>query len=116
MSSSGWLFATHAAPIPAEPTAASAGRILLEDVIAMTSAQGFVEIGLARCPGNPQYRRPSISFLALPGHLLLPPSIPKRGGETPGWKSLTAGAPPWGWSGVSPPLPLGPGRRPPPMP
>jgi hypothetical protein len=47
-----------------------AGRIALEDVLAMRSAERFETLGLALSPRNPEDDRPSIGFLFLspPGH------------------------------------------------
>jgi hypothetical protein len=77
-----WLRMADAAPIPAAPQAVGAGRVLLEDLLAVMSTERFPTLGLALSPRNPKDRRPSTGSLALPGHSchLLRPN---RGGKTP---------------------------------
>src|SRR2546421_6818070 len=74
---------THAALIPSVPLAVGTCGLALEDVLAMSATERLLTLGLARPPGNPQDRRPSIGSLALPGHLFFL-LAPNRGGETPG--------------------------------
>ena len=77
-----WLRMADAAPIPPAPQAVGAGRVLLEDLLAVISTERFPTLGLVFSPGNPKDRRPAIGSLALPGHSchLLRPN---RGGKTP---------------------------------
>jgi hypothetical protein len=105
-----WLHAAHAALIPSAPLPARGGRIVLEDVCAMVSAERFVMLGYALSPPNPQDRRPSIGSLALPGHpcasLSYSPvqTLEGRSGSPPREELR-----PYGLllRGVSPPLPPG---------
>jgi hypothetical protein len=68
-----WLRMAHAARIHAAPLAVGAGRVLLENMLAVMSAERFSTVGLALSPRDPQDRGPSTGFLSLPGHSCLPP-------------------------------------------
>src|SRR5437588_10633895 len=50
----------------------------------MSATERLLTLGLARPPGNPQDRRPSIGSLVLPGHVFFLLLAPDRGGETVG--------------------------------
>jgi hypothetical protein len=92
----------HAAPNPAAALAVGAVRVLLEDVLAVMSAERFPTLGLALSPRYPKDRRPSTGSLALAGHschLLRPwreDPDPSSGGTPALWLLQP---------GISPPLP-----------
>jgi len=64
----GWVRQAHAASISSAPQAVGCGRVVLEDIFAMVSAERFQMLSLARSPRNPQDRWPSIGSLAVLGH------------------------------------------------
>src|SRR6267143_967157 len=45
-------------------------------MLTVDPAERLQPLSIARSPCNPQYRRPCVGSLALPGHLVLPSPIP----------------------------------------
>src|SRR5205807_1574933 len=58
----------HAASFPSAMQAVGTGRVMLEDVGAVSAAETLDTVGLALSPRNPEERRASIGGLVLPAH------------------------------------------------